>query len=158
MFSSPPTENDARAKQSGTKKKQRRPRLHFPSIVISIRPPPASKEMWSHLDPPVRGERTTNRERRVAIKDISFSPAPQCCKSPPSAPTARSLAGRGLGGQWKHSRQVRWVRGRPRRCHCHYCSLLFHQSFENFLSILQSCHHPSCSNDVTNNAFANTGE
>ena len=31
----------------------------------------------SRLDPPVRGERTTDRERRVAIKDTRFSPAPQ---------------------------------------------------------------------------------
>ena len=162
MFSSPPTENDARAEQSVTKKKQRRPRLHFPSIVASVCPPPTSEGLSSsRLDPPLRGERTTNRDRLVAIKNTRLSPAPQissvCSNGEESCePRIRQPVeifsagevGEGKAATMPLSLVFVILTAATGTGACRKFINRSRYSFE--IVLFQPCHHPPCSNDVTN--------
>ena len=59
------TENDARAERSCMKEERRRPRLHFPSIIASVRPPPTGDGVVVIASRPSRARGANGRSQEA---------------------------------------------------------------------------------------------
>ena len=114
----------------------------------------------SRLDPPVRGERTTDRERRVAIKDTRFSPAPQITSVRSNGEESRGPrigrpvetfsageVGEGKAATMPLSLVFVILTAATGTGACRKFINRSRYSFE--IVLFQPCHHPPCSNDVT---------